>query len=276
MALDCRRSRNDKDSTNTPPATRASSHGLLSPAAVAKMQHSHGRQLKPRGTYWEFTTEGMVRRLLVRSKASPKVFSRHTVSLWDPTIRVPDCPLSTSYSLRLTILDMVWFQNRYIKRPSRSPTASLTLARHAKIKRLNADDRDRMIKMRAVPDNFDNVQALHSPYGAVYGLGTPMPSPGDLGAQSYAQHMIRPLIVDVRRVAPNDHPSPTSLTPGFGGLGFGPAGGISNPDMMSPISPAPNDRYPYGSHFSAPMNSSARTSNLFGSQNGLESSMEAN
>ncbi|KAH7152274.1 hypothetical protein B0J13DRAFT_259162 [Dactylonectria estremocensis] len=153
----------------------------------------------------------------------------------------------------------VWFQNR-----------------RAKIKRLNADDRDRMIKMRAVPDDFDNVQALHSPYGAVHGLGTPMPSPGDLGAQSYAQHMIRPLIVDVRRGAPSDHSSPTGLTPGFGGLGFHPTGGMGNPDMMSPISPAPNDRYPYGSHFSAPMSGGARTSNPFASQNGLESPMEAN
>ncbi|KAF7543927.1 hypothetical protein G7Z17_g10350 [Cylindrodendrum hubeiense] len=149
----------------------------------------------------------------------------------------------------------VWFQNR-----------------RAKIKRLNADDRDRMIKMRAVPDDFDNVQALHSPYGAVHGLGTPMPSPGDLGAQSYAQHMIRPLIVDVRRGAGNDHSSPTGLTPGFGGIGFNPTG----PDMMSPISPAPNDRYPYGSHFSAPMNGGPRTSNPYGSQNGLESPLEAN
>ncbi|KAK7417995.1 hypothetical protein QQZ08_011431 [Neonectria magnoliae] len=154
----------------------------------------------------------------------------------------------------------VWFQNR-----------------RAKIKRLNVDDRDRMIKMRAVPDDFDNVQALHSPYGAVHGLGTPpMPSPGDLGAQSYAQHMIRPLIVDVRRASANDHSSPTGLTPGFGGIGFGPAGSMSNPDMMSPISPATNDRYPYGSHFSAPMNGVVRASNPFGSQNGLDSPIEAN
>ncbi|KAL6402369.1 hypothetical protein AUP68_14843 [Ilyonectria robusta] len=152
----------------------------------------------------------------------------------------------------------VWFQNR-----------------RAKIKRLNADDRDRMIKMRAVPDDFDNVQALHSPYGAVHGLGTPMPSPGDLGTQSYAQHMIRPLVVDVRRGAPSDHSSPTGLTPGFGGLGFNPAAGMSNTDLMSPISPAPNDRYPYGSHFSAPMNGGARTLNPYGGHGGLESSIDS-
>ncbi|KPM34905.1 hypothetical protein AK830_g11670 [Neonectria ditissima] len=154
----------------------------------------------------------------------------------------------------------VWFQNR-----------------RAKIKRLNVDDRDRMIKMRAVPDDFDNVQALHSPYGAVHGFGTPhMPSPGDLGAQSYAQHIMRPLMIDARREPSNDHSSPTGLTPGFGSIGFGPAASMSTPDMMSPISPATNDRYPYGSHFSAPMNGAVRASNPFGSQNGLESPMEAN
>ncbi|CAK7216300.1 hypothetical protein SCUCBS95973_002766 [Sporothrix curviconia] len=83
----------------------------------------------------------------------------------------------------------VWFQNR-----------------RAKIKRLAADDRERMIKMRAVPDDFDNVQALHSPYGAVHGLGTPMASPVDYSAaaaaaaaSSYSSHMMRPLMVDVQR-----------------------------------------------------------------------------
>ncbi|KAH6892258.1 hypothetical protein B0T10DRAFT_291204 [Thelonectria olida] len=152
----------------------------------------------------------------------------------------------------------VWFQNR-----------------RAKIKRLNADDRDRMIKMRAVPDDFDNVQALHSQYGAVHGLGgAPMAPAAELGQQSYAQHMMRPLIVDVRR-PPNEHASPTGLTPGFGALGFSPAGGISSPAMMSPISPASSDRYPYGSHYSAPMNGAARTSHPFGNQHGLESPLDA-
>ncbi|KAL5628729.1 hypothetical protein BROUX41_002120 [Berkeleyomyces rouxiae] len=47
----------------------------------------------------------------------------------------------------------VWFQNR-----------------RAKAKRLTADDRDRMIGMRAVPEGFDNLSALHSQYGAIHNL----------------------------------------------------------------------------------------------------------
>ncbi|EMC92698.1 hypothetical protein BAUCODRAFT_27052 [Baudoinia panamericana UAMH 10762] len=41
----------------------------------------------------------------------------------------------------------VWFQNR-----------------RAKLKRLNTDDRERMLRSRALPVNFDMTQALHSPF----------------------------------------------------------------------------------------------------------------
>ncbi|KAM0435301.1 hypothetical protein ACHAPT_003395 [Fusarium lateritium] len=152
----------------------------------------------------------------------------------------------------------VWFQNR-----------------RAKIKRLNADDRDRMIKMRAVPEGFDNVQALHSPYGAVHGMNTPLSAQGQFNTQSYAQHMMRPLIVDVRRTEASEHASPTSMTPGFGGLGYSPAGTLNSPSIVSPLSPASSDRYAYGGHFSAPLTASPRTSHPFG-QHGLETPIEIN
>ncbi|GKT98590.1 homeobox protein [Fusarium langsethiae] len=141
----------------------------------------------------------------------------------------------------------VWFQNR-----------------RAKIKRLNVDDRDRMIKMRAVPEGFDNVQALHSPYGAVHGMNSPMPSPGQFNTQSYAQHMMRPMIVDARRNDAHEHSSPTGLTPGFGGMTYSPAGSMASSSLASPLSPAPNDRYQYGGHFSASLAGSPRTSHPFG------------
>jgi hypothetical protein len=144
----------------------------------------------------------------------------------------------------------------------------------AKIKRLTADDRDRMIKMRAVPDDFDNVQALHSPYGAVHGLGTPITSPVDFGTPSYADHMMRPLMVDVRRAEGEDHMSPTGLSPAFGSIGFAHSGTMSNPDILSPLSPTSSDRYGYGSHLSTPLSAGARTSNPFARQNSLDTSMQ--
>ncbi|RGP65415.1 homeobox-leucine zipper roc3 [Fusarium longipes] len=151
----------------------------------------------------------------------------------------------------------VWFQNR-----------------RAKIKRLNVDDRDRMIKMRAVPEGFDNVQALHSPYGAVHGMSASLPTPGQFNTQSYAQHMMRPLIVDGRRNDTHDHSSSTGLTPGFGGMTYSPAASMASSSLASPLSPAPNDRYPYGGHFSAPLTGSPRTSHPFGQQHGLGTPIE--
>lgn len=153
----------------------------------------------------------------------------------------------------------VWFQNR-----------------RAKIKRMTADDRDRMIKMRAVPDDFDNVQALHSPYGAVHTLATPISSPMDFGNPSYAEHMMRPLMVDtMRRNEGEDSMSSTGLSPGFGGIGFTPsAGSMSNPDILSPMSASYNDRSGYSSsHLTSPLSSGSRTSNPFARQGSMDTGM---
>ncbi|EHK27231.1 uncharacterized protein TRIVIDRAFT_117070, partial [Trichoderma virens Gv29-8] len=122
----------------------------------------------------------------------------------------------------------VWFQNR-----------------RAKIKRLNADDRDRMIKMRAVPDDFDNVQALHSPYGAVH-MPMPLAAPVDFGHHPpYPSNSMRapPLMVDVRRQEGPSHMSPTGLTPSFGNIGFYASSAVNSSGVMSPISPHSSERY---------------------------------
>ncbi|KAK3949691.1 hypothetical protein QBC32DRAFT_219124 [Pseudoneurospora amorphoporcata] len=150
----------------------------------------------------------------------------------------------------------VWFQNR-----------------RAKIKRLTADERDRVMKMRAVPDDFDNVQALHAPYGAVHGLGTPLTSPADLAASSYADHMMRSLMVDVRRSGTDDHLSPTGLSPAFGSIGFHPSNSLNNPDILSPMSPPSTDRYGYSNHLSGPLSAGSRSSNPFARQPGLDTSV---
>jgi hypothetical protein len=80
----------------------------------------------------------------------------------------------------------VWFQNRYDMHTTPSPAGhfaqqtqqhdttntAVPLCSRAKIKRLSVNEREQVIKMRAVPDGFDNVQALHAPYGAVHTVGS--------------------------------------------------------------------------------------------------------
>ncbi|KAG9244795.1 hypothetical protein BJ878DRAFT_420637 [Calycina marina] len=146
----------------------------------------------------------------------------------------------------------VWFQN----------------SRRAKIKRLTADDRERMMKMRAVPDDFDNVQALHSPYGAVHGIGTSLQSPVDFSS-GYSDHMMRPLMVDtMRRNDHNDHVSPTGISPAFGHVGFGHGEAIGGADVLSPLSMNSSDRY-YPTH-STPLSAGSRNSNPFDRQNSYQ------
>ncbi len=131
-----------------------------------------------------------------------------------------------------------------------------------------------MMKMRAVPEDFDSLSALHSPYGAVHGLGTPLTSPVDLGGSPYADHMMRPLMVDVRRHDGDDHLSPTGLSPAFGSIGFNPSAGLSTPDILSPISPTSTDRYGYPGHLSGSMSAGPRTSNPFARQTSLDTGMQ--
>ena len=134
-----------------------------------------------------------------------------------------------------------------------------------------------MLKMRAVPDDFDSLSALHSPYGAVHPLGTPMTSPVDLGPSSYTDPMLRPLMVDVRRHEGEDHHlSPSGLSPGFGGIGFNHSGALSTPDILSPLSPTSTDRYGYSNHLSAtaPLSAGPRTSNPFTRQTSLDSGIQ--
>ncbi|KAF1735330.1 Homeobox transcription factor phx1 [Beauveria bassiana] len=127
----------------------------------------------------------------------------------------------------------VWFQNR-----------------RAKIKRLNADDRERVVQMRAVPENFDNVQALHSPYGAVQAYDGSLSHTSSHQPPHMYQHP-RPLMVDVRRTESEAHPmQSTGLTPVFGGINFGqnhvPGMLETNSMLSSPSQFSPSDRYGYG------------------------------
>ena len=125
--------------------------------------------------------------------------------------------------------------------------------------------------MRAVPDDFDNVQALHSPYGAVHTLGAPLSSPVDFSTPSYSDHLMRPLMVDtMRRGDSDDHLSPSGLSPGFGGIGFTPSGNIGSTDILSPLSPATTDRSYYSNHLASPLGTGPRSANPFAGRNSLD------
>lgn len=107
--------------------------------------------------------------------------------------------------------------------------------------------------MRAVPEDFDNVQALHSPYGAVHGLGPNVASPSQMGPnnQAFGDALQRALMVDIRRPEAEANLSPTGLTPAFESAGFGSVGAGNSTDLASPLSSTPHDRFrQYGGPFS--------------------------
>lgn len=118
----------------------------------------------------------------------------------------------------------VWFQNR-----------------RAKLKRMSSDDRERMMKSRALPEEFPILQTLHT-YNARM-MGTPVASPTEYSPTSYHRpdHLRRRHMEDDVSVSPNNA--------AYSGLSYG----SSTPppgDMMSPGSNA--ERSGYMGYLSAP------------------------
>lgn len=58
----------------------------------------------------------------------------------------------------------VWFQNRFVSFVSVLVTGWANKYRRAKLKRLTTNDRERMLKSRALPDDFDTTQVLRTPF----------------------------------------------------------------------------------------------------------------
>ncbi|CAI6089215.1 unnamed protein product [Clonostachys chloroleuca] len=120
----------------------------------------------------------------------------------------------------------VWFQNR-----------------RSKIKRLNVEDRDKVIRMRAALEELDTVQALQSPYGAFHGHDHSLSASPDLGQPEHNRSsLVSPLIVDVRRSNMKAKTSP-GLTPPYNSMGFGP--GARNSDVVSNLSSSSSERPSY-------------------------------
>ncbi|KAN0086540.1 hypothetical protein V8E54_000228 [Elaphomyces granulatus] len=105
----------------------------------------------------------------------------------------------------------VWFQNR-----------------RAKLKRLTSRDRERMLKSRALPDDFDMARVLHQPYAHRSGPGMHLQSPRSHPASYSDSNVLKPLgFSGIKReneeeytISPasttsygNYTPSPTSCAP---------------------------------------------------------------
>ena len=111
------------------------------------------------------------------------------------------------------------------------------------------------MRMRAVPEDFDNIQALRSPYGAVHGMAASLTSPVEFGTPDYTDHAMRPFMIDMRRAEANEHTSPTGPPQPFGSVGPAQSEGLNTGDAMPSAS---NDRYTFGSQLPPPLGSGTR------------------
>jgi hypothetical protein len=114
------------------------------------------------------------------------------------------------------------------------------------------------MRSRALPDDFDMTQALHSPFGTAHG-GTPMTSPGSYAPSFPEENMMRPLSIDtLRRMPDGSHMSPSGIAPTFGGFAFTPP--QSATENLSPVSAGHESSFSYAS---AQFDRSPRRSNPF-------------
>ncbi|KAJ5681601.1 uncharacterized protein N7477_001541 [Penicillium maclennaniae] len=115
----------------------------------------------------------------------------------------------------------VWFQNR-----------------RAKLKRLTTNDRERMLKSRALPDDFDTTKVLRTPFENRSTGQTPIASPQDYGAPNPDFAALRGLRTDfVQRPNEDDYlvsPLSSASTAGtyMSSAGQGRNDGLSSQNMM--------------------------------------------
>lgn len=121
------------------------------------------------------------------------------------------------------------------------------------------------MRSRALPDDFDMAQALHSPFGtaAHHGMGTPLASPTTFAPSFPEGNMIRPLSIDTLRRVP-EHLSPTGISPAFGGFAFTPPQSATDSNMSPVSASAPHDSYQFPA---APVDASPRRGNPFAGSN---------
>ena len=129
------------------------------------------------------------------------------------------------------------------------------------MKRLTTDDRERVLKSRALPEDFDMTQALHSPYGDQPGIGTPLASPVSYVAPYHDGTIMRPLMMEGLRRQSEDETttSPMSMSSVYGNF-YTPPGSVVASDNVSPVSTT-SDR-PWNA-VPGSLNTSPRNSNPF-------------
>lgn len=120
--------------------------------------------------------------------------------------------------------------------------------RRAKLKRLTTDDRERILRSRALPEHFDTTQALHSPFGAPPPpMGAPVSGIG--GYPHYVDNGgIRPLTLDTLRRVPDyeqygqQYAGVSGVSPALGAFAFTPPQSAS--EHLSP-NPATSGMSPF-------------------------------
>jgi hypothetical protein len=132
----------------------------------------------------------------------------------------------------------VWFQNRYASPCVDSFLARIgpltTCFRRAKLKRLTSNDRERMLKSRALPDDFDTTQVLRTPFDNKTLSETPVASPRNYMASSTDSNSLKMLLTDtLPRINDDEYVvSPLSSTSATGNC-FPSAGPDRTPDHFS-------------------------------------------
>lgn len=132
----------------------------------------------------------------------------------------------------------VWFQNR-----------------RAKLKRMSSDDRERMMKSRALPEEFPILQTLHAYGGRM--MGTPLASPTDYSPTSSLGFRPDPL---GRRRPMDDEVGVSPTNNAFASLSFSTP--TSSGDLLSPVSVS-GERTSYLPYVTAPLGPPQQRGNPF-------------